>query len=92
MNRGSVRFPASEPRLALGFNEAPIHESGKSSTSLRSRRNAGSFNEAPIHESGKCGGTASRPARSLGFNEAPIHESGKSLGCGRADRFGKPLQ
>ena len=38
------------------FNEAPIHESGKSPAptapdSLRTR-----FNEAPIHESGKSAG------------------------------------
>ena len=36
-----------------GFNEAPIHESGKSTSILRTGRRTRGFNEAPIHESGK---------------------------------------
>ena len=56
MNRGSVVDVYMRGRLACGFNEAPIHESGKSceTTHTRSRWRAG-FNEAPIHESGKYG-------------------------------------
>ena len=29
MNRGSESRPQGTPQLATGFNEAPIHESGK---------------------------------------------------------------
>ena len=78
MNRGSRQRPRSRPPAATGFNEAPIHESGKwVAAALEGRLDVG-FNEAPIHESGK-----SLPARRSGrglprFNEAPIHESGKS--------------
>ena len=35
------------------FNEAPIHESGKSCSAAGLRGRSRSFNEAPIHESGK---------------------------------------
>ena len=35
------------------FNEAPIHESGKSSEHELKRFVQFGFNEAPIHESGK---------------------------------------
>ena len=38
---------------ADGFNEAPIHESGKSHNNARLAHNNARFNEAPIHESGK---------------------------------------
>ena len=36
-----------------GFNEAPIHESGKCATGRGTQSQARGFNEAPIHESGK---------------------------------------
>ena len=54
MNRGSrerLQGPQREPDR---FNEAPIHESGKSNRRLDSALAALRFNEAPIHESGKC--------------------------------------
>ena len=61
------------------FNEAPIHESGKSvSGSTKTARMTG-FNEAPIHESGKCTHLRVVGPAAEGFNEAPIHESGKCL-------------
>ena len=53
MNRGSGRdrcLPAGSPE---GFNEAPIHESGKYARAGTGGSLGGSFNEAPIHESGK---------------------------------------
>ena len=53
MNRGSGRRSAETAGVPDGFNEAPIHESGKSSTRTSSRRTTPRFNEAPIHESGK---------------------------------------
>ena len=53
MNRGSagITFPG-EPR-GHRFNEAPIHESGKSAAIVAVRAAPQGFNEAPIHESGK---------------------------------------
>ena len=38
-----------------GFNEAPIHESGKLGIEEWDEETKQGFNEAPIHESGKCG-------------------------------------
>ena len=55
MNRGSESLVDFSGPSRPGFNEAPIHESGKRSviwTSCWTRRR---FNEAPIHESGKLG-------------------------------------
>ena len=54
MNRGSNLQPLQWPSCSPCFNEAPIHESGKSRTTARRRSPSGGFNEAPIHESGKC--------------------------------------
>ena len=78
MNRGSLRPSATHAAARSCFNEAPIHESGKSGREPRVRRIVARFNEAPIHESGKCGTAIGGPRRRRRFNEAPIHESGKS--------------
>ena len=53
MNRGSIVGRALANRLG-SFNEAPIHESGKSGRAIRRATSRAGFNEAPIHESGKC--------------------------------------
>ena len=53
MNRGSSAFGSCFAPLASGFNEAPIHESGKSSSVTIPILTVARFNEAPIHESGK---------------------------------------
>ena len=54
MNRGSYATPAPSGRRWLQrFNEAPIHESGKSSRPGIGWSGTSRFNEAPIHESGK---------------------------------------
>ena len=54
MNRGSLAGTCLSPSPdTRRFNEAPIHESGKSSPSASSTRGTTGFNEAPIHESGK---------------------------------------
>ena len=53
MNRGSSVDSASATPPCSGFNEAPIHESGKSFLGPHSGPRAVRFNEAPIHESGK---------------------------------------
>ena len=54
MNRGSVQGVEQLAKLFQGFNEAPIHESGKLRKCSSWKRRLTGFNEAPIHESGKC--------------------------------------
>ena len=53
MNRGSLVRPERVPVPPAGFNEAPIHESGKYARQKAGLRGRSRFNEAPIHESGK---------------------------------------
>ena len=53
MNRGSVGGSNTSNASRPGFNEAPIHESGKSKSLGYRCIGTYSFNEAPIHESGK---------------------------------------
>ena len=78
MNRGSYVYSAIAYAITPSFNEAPIHESGKSRLLQTEIGPPVGFNEAPIHESGKSGTGPSASTSSTGFNEAPIHESGKS--------------
>ena len=54
MNRGSMHIGIYGDLMASRFNEAPIHESGKSKLFGAISNHAPRFNEAPIHESGKC--------------------------------------
>ena len=54
MNRGSPPVRAGKSPEMTGFNEAPIHESGKCPKLRCAARDFAGFNEAPIHESGKC--------------------------------------
>ena len=54
MNRGSSGPNDGPNPKTVRFNEAPIHESGKSRRPPPDRSRSRSFNEAPIHESGKC--------------------------------------
>ena len=53
MNRGSDMAANVTFSRAARFNEAPIHESGKSCSTSGPRSSSACFNEAPIHESGK---------------------------------------
>ena len=54
MNRGSLDVQPDPQAPAQGFNEAPIHESGKCGRAReRVMGKSVRFNEAPIHESGK---------------------------------------
>ena len=77
MNRGSENDGIRLWLLLYSFNEAPIHESGKSGVRIAAVESDSRFNEAPIHESGKCHATRSCERSHARFNEAPIHESGK---------------
>ena len=56
MNRGSGISAWARGRTSTCFNEAPIHESGKSLGPLPVLVLMHGFNEAPIHESGKSQG------------------------------------
>ena len=63
MNRGSVFVDHPQGGGYQRFNEAPIHESGKSLWQrIVQGQDAPGFNEAPIHESGKYA-SESRPGR-----------------------------
>ena len=53
MNRGSSPALSGPATRRMRFNEAPIHESGKSSRATSGASKSPGFNEAPIHESGK---------------------------------------
>ena len=53
MNWGSQNGVSADPFPSSGFNEAPIHESGKSGPGFPLYCLFAGFNEAPIHESGK---------------------------------------
>ena len=53
MNRGSNAPPNGLRQAKVGFNEAPIHESGKFQSWIGCWAERNRFNEAPIHESGK---------------------------------------
>ena len=53
MNRGSDPIESLSASRRPRFNEAPIHESGKSHSASKGPTLHWCFNEAPIHESGK---------------------------------------
>ena len=55
-NRGSAKVGRSLGADGIGFNEAPIRESGKCSQLPPVCPDRHRFNEAPIRESGKYGG------------------------------------
>ena len=66
MNRGSLLWMPAAYSPLCSFNEAPIHESGKSDGLLNVLLVAATcFNEAPIHESGKYGVTRSNSITSF---------------------------
>ena len=64
MNRGSDMQATTDLAALFGFNEAPIHESGKCHRLGKRSGHWQCFNEAPIHESGKLG-RADTPAPSV---------------------------
>ena len=77
MNRGSSLIRSCRNPVQPRFNEAPIHESGKSlrrwkHTGLR----AASMRPRFMNRGSLCEGDQGQLQR-LRFNEAPIHESGK---------------
>ena len=81
MNRGSSGYRARAPVGRRRFNEAPIHESGKSRRLGERREHASAASMRPRFMNRGSGERGAHSVRSDGgFNEAPIHESGKCRG------------
>ena len=78
MNRGSECDSRLRVRAHDSFNEAPIHESGKSAPSGFTTLNAVEASMRPrfMNRGSVFAGLGTAVLRN-GFNEAPIHESGK---------------
>ena len=78
MNRGSPGRRRAARRAYRRFNEAPIHESGKSPSlmSILDSQGAASMRPRFMNRGSETYGECV-PERGIGFNEAPIHESGK---------------
>ena len=81
MNRGSPSGFSDVSQVTQGFNEAPIHESGKLVRHAAARHTS----RASMRPRFMNRGSPGRARRALSeartrFNEAPIHESGK-WGC-----------
>ena len=79
MNRGSRRRANPLRTRRAGFNEAPIHESGKSKGGSDSRAVRPASMRPRFMNRGSAAISLSALKSSYGFNEAPIHESGKLL-------------
>ena len=82
MNRGSTLWVRSSSTSLSGFNEAPIHESGKWIRSSSCRSSLPGFNEAPIHESGKWGRSATDVQRSSASMRPRFMNRGSRDGLG----------
>ena len=78
MNRGSVDIESPEVCISTGFNEAPIHESGKSEWIRQETLKRNASMRPRFMNRGSEMVCDSRALYGPGFNEAPIHESGKS--------------
>ena len=92
MNRGSCCRPSCADTSGTGFNEAPIHESGKL-VDCRASVAVGRASMRPrFMNRGSDDDLACLAPCFLGFNEAPIHESGKSRARSCSVRVSAPLQ
>ena len=78
MNRGSTDFGPGDVPGRSGFNEAPIHESGKCQPQSGLIRAYPASMRPRFMNRGSRTPMASRGMDATRFNEAPIHESGKS--------------
>ena len=78
MNRGSPAWLTATSRILAGFNEAPIHESGKwpSGRDPRCEIPVASMRPRFMNRGSTMPASRLRWAAAR-FNEAPIHESGK---------------
>ena len=78
MNRGSQFVQDFPPYDSMAFNEAPIHESGKSRPGAARQGERGFPSMRPrFMNRGSEERGADRHPPHRAFNEAPIHESGK---------------
>ena len=88
MNRGSTARGSHGKHNRFCFNEAPIHESGKSRLARCAAANGVSASMRPrfmnrgSHQRHEC-----RVPDPASFNEAPIHESGKCYAIGWLDEY-----
>ena len=79
MNRGSETAQHGVPDPIPGFNEAPIHESGKYERPKAETESPKVASMRPrFMNRGSCGAGRECCIGTTSFNEAPIHESGKS--------------
>ena len=77
MNRGSPLGLQVRDHPAPRFNEAPIHESGKSDREATGRLAVPASMRPRFMNRGSDTAQADPDGGTYGFNEAPIHESGK---------------
>ena len=78
MNRGSPSGRRAEYEHDSGFNEAPIHESGKYQVPNPRRYSCAASMRPRFMNRGSAMAMGGETTRGIRFNEAPIHESGKS--------------
>ena len=83
MNRGSPLDTRGCSNLGYTFNEAPIHESGKSSDAEGKMKTRFPSMRPRFMNRGSLPGRFHRRRTLPPFNEAPIHESGKSFSPAR---------
>ena len=77
MNRGSPVMSGRWCRVRSSFNEAPIHESGKSRSSWSVAATTGASMRPRFMNRGSGVTSSGMSGIRTCFNEAPIHESGK---------------
>ena len=77
MNRGSYALESLKTNPYAGFNEAPIHESGKWVEYMDAHGVENASMRARFMNRGSQVARRLEGAGCLSFNEAPIHESGK---------------
>ena len=90
MNRGSRLERRYVVVRALRFNEAPIHESGKFTGTLRTTAVGEGFNEAPIHESGKYALVTDEPPEGTPASMRPRFMNRGSSWRGKRSPHGRP--
>ena len=86
MNRGSRRAKRFRRAPTRGFNEAPIHESGKLRIHIKVFIVFIASMRPRFMNRGSPSGYWLNSSAAYRFNEAPIHESGKLARCVRLER------
>ena len=86
MNRGSASERAVPDVPRSGFNEAPIHESGKLPLGEEGRQAQAASMRPRFMNRGSAIRLHPSSRSTDSFNEAPIHESGKFYKLQRGDK------